>query len=73
MLVYCPRKYKTQRTWDEVAGDCLAALKCIPEWFVTSLKELDNALHANDDILFFNKDFDKITFIACQRHSYCRS
>ena len=27
-----------------------------------------NALRASDDILFFNKDFDKVTFIANQRH-----
>ena len=27
-----------------------------------------NALHANDDILFYNEDFDKVTFIANQRH-----
>ena len=30
--------------------------------------KLDNALHANDDILFYSKDFDKIRFIANQRH-----
>ena len=27
-----------------------------------------NVLHANDDILFYNEDFDKATFIANQRH-----
>ena len=32
------------------------------------LENFDNALHANDDILFYNEDFDKITFIANQRH-----
>ena len=46
-----------------------AALKFIPGWFVTSkmLQKLDNALHANDDILCYNEDFDKVTFIANQR------
>ena len=40
------------------------------DWFVTSkmLGKLNNALHANDDILFYNADFDKVSFIASQRH-----
>ena len=32
------------------------------------LETLDNALQANDEILTYNEDFDKVTFIACQRH-----
>ena len=32
------------------------------------LEKLDNALHANDDILFRNEDFVKATLIASQRH-----
>ena len=50
----------------EAANLCLAALKFIPDWFVTSkiLQKFDNALHANDDILFHNEDFDKVTFIT---------
>ena len=32
------------------------------------LEKLDNSFHANDDILFYSEDFDKVTFIACQRH-----
>ena len=32
------------------------------------LEKLDNVLHTNDDILFYNEDFDKVTFIANQRH-----
>ena len=32
------------------------------------LEKLDNALHANDDILFRNEDFVKVTLIASQRH-----
>ena len=32
------------------------------------LEKLDNSLHANDDILFYSEDFDKVTFIAGQRH-----
>ena len=47
---------------------CIAAIKVIPDWFVSSkmIEKLDNALHANDDRLFHNEDFDKITFIACR-------
>ena len=57
--------------WDETVDDCLVALKFIPDWFVTSkmLEKFDNALHANDDILSYNKNFDKVTFIANQRHT----
>ena len=32
------------------------------------LEKLDNALHANDDILFYSEDFDKVFFIAFQIH-----
>ena len=36
LLVYCPDKYKTQRMCDKSVDDSLAALKLIPDWFVTS-------------------------------------
>ena len=53
---------------DKAVDDCLGRLKFIHDWFVTSemLEKLDNALHANDEILFYNEYFDKVTFIACQ-------
>ena len=43
LIVYCPDKYKTQRMCDEAVDDCLAALKLIPDWFLTSkmIKKLD--------------------------------
>ena len=55
---------------DKAVDDCLTALKFISYWFVTSkmLEKLDNALHANDDIVFCNEDFNKITIITNQRH-----
>ena len=55
---------------DEAADNWLDALKFIPDWFATSkmLGKLDNALHANDDILFYNKDLNKVTVIACQKY-----
>ena len=32
--------------WDKAVDDCLAALKCVPDWFVTSkiIKKLFTAL-----------------------------
>ena len=70
MLVYCPDRYKTQRMCGEAVDDYLAALKPIPDWFATSkiLEKSDNALHANDDIFFYNEDFDKVTFIPNRKH-----
>ena len=47
---------------DEAIDDCLAALEFIHGWFATSkiLEKTDNALHSNDDTLFYNEDFDKV-------------
>ena len=57
---------------DKAVDDCLTALKFISYLFVTSkmLEKLDNALHANDDIVFYNEDFNKITIITNQRHMH---
>ena len=52
---------------DEAVDDCLAALKIIPV-LLQMLEKFDNALHVNDDIIFYNEDFDKSTFIAYQKH-----
>ena len=72
VLVCCPNKYKTQRLYDEAADDCLVGLKCTPERFVRSkmLEKFDNALRANDDILFYNEYFDHVAFIANQRYIF---
>ena len=66
MIINYPDRYKTQRMCDETADDCLAALKFIPDWFVTRkmLKMVQDALNSNDDILFFDEDFSKVTFFA---------
>ena len=66
LIVKYPDKYKTQKMCDEDVDDCPAELKFILDWFATSkmLKELNKVFHANDDILFYNKDFAKLTFIA---------
>ena len=53
---------------DENVNNCLEAVNFVSDWFVTSkmLEKLDDALHANDDILFYNEDFDKAGFIFNQ-------
>ena len=72
-ITYIPNQYKTQQKFDGTVDGCLAALKVVPDWFVLSkmLEKLDNALHANYDMLFYNEDFNKLTFIACQRQISC--
>ena len=40
---YVPDQYKTQQMCDKAVEDCLAALKFIPNWFVTS-KKIKNLL-----------------------------
>ena len=49
-----PDQYNTQKMCDKAADDYLAALKFVTDWFVTSkmLQKRNNALHANDDLLF---------------------
>ena len=41
----------------EAVGDCLAALKLVPDWFVTSKmnKKPFTALHVDENILYFNE------------------
>ena len=36
ILMYCPNKHKSQRLCDEAVDNSLAALKFIPDWFLTS-------------------------------------
>ena len=64
LIVYCPDKYKTQRTCDEAVDDSLAALKLVLDWFVTRkrLKKLYTALYAGDGLLFFDEDSGDVTF-----------
>ena len=51
---------------DEAVHDCLVALEFIPDSFVTS--KMINALHVNKNIVFYNKDFDKVIFIGDEKH-----
>ena len=49
---------------DEAVDDSLAALKLIPELFVTSkmIKKLYTALYVDDGLLFFDEDSGDVTF-----------
>ena len=64
MLVYYHDKHKIQIICDEAVDNCLAALKLIPDGFVTSkmIKKLLNALYADDNLLYFNKDSVDVMF-----------
>ena len=50
---YNPDQFKTQQMHDD---DCLAALKFVPDWFVTSeiIKNPPTALYADKNIFCFN-------------------
>ena len=54
---------KLKRMCDEAVDDSPAALKCIPDWLVSSkmVKNLLSALYA-DDIVYFNEDFGEALF-----------
>ena len=49
---------------DKASGDFLPVLKFVPDWFVISemIKELVDALFANDDIIFINEDSNSVIF-----------
>ena len=58
LIVCCLDKYRTQRMYDEAVDDCLAPLKLVPDWLVTSemIKKLFTALYADENIFYFNED-----------------
>ena len=70
-LKYCLNKNKTQEVCDKAVDDFLAALKFVPDLFLTSkmIGKLRNALFADDDIIFFDEDSDNVTlrwlFLVC--------
>ena len=55
LIVYCPDKHITQKMCDEAVDNCLAVLKLVPDWFVTSkmIKIIFAALYADENILRF--------------------
>ena len=64
LIIYCPDQYKTQIMCDESVDDSLAALKIIPDWFVTCkmIKKFYTALYADDGSVFFDEDSGDVTF-----------
>ena len=66
MLKYCPDKYKSQGMCKEAINACLPLLKFVPDWLVTNkgLKDIDNVVFLNDNIVFANADSDNVTFFS---------
>ena len=64
ILKCCLDGYKTRKMYDKAGNDFHSSLKFVPSWFVTSklIKIFHDALFANDDILFFDKDFRNVIF-----------
>ena len=64
LIAYETDKYKNQRMFDEAVDDSLAALKLLPNWFVTSkmIKNLYTDLYADENILYFNEDSGNLLF-----------
>ena len=50
--------------FDEAVDDSLAALKLLPNWFVTSkmIKKLYTDLYTDENILYFNEDSGNVAF-----------
>ena len=50
--------------WYDSSYDIIAALKLIPDWFVTSkiIKKLFTALYADENIFHFNEDSSNVVF-----------
>ena len=59
-----PNQYKSKKMCDKAVDDFLAALKLVPDWFVTSklIKKLYTAFYADDNILYFSKDSGNVEF-----------
>ena len=64
LIVYCPYKYITQEMCDEAVDDSPAALKLLPDWFVTSkiIKSFFAALYADENVVYFNEYSDNVVF-----------
>ena len=78
ILVYCLNGYKSQRMCNEDVDDCLAILKFIPDWFVTSkmLEKFHNVLLDNEEMLFLMKILIKSHFLPIKWtniYNCCRS
>ena len=62
-LKYFLDRYRTQEMCDNAVDDFLPALKFVPDWFVTcKVKKIDDALFANDYVLFLDEYSGNVTF-----------
>ena len=66
MLKCCLDRHKTQKMYDKAANNFHLSLKFVSSWFVTNnlIKIFYDALFANDDISFFDKDFRNVVFCS---------
>ena len=73
LIVHCLDKYKTEKMCDKTAGDCLASLEFVPDWFDTSkmIKKLYTPLYADDGLLFFDEDSGNVTFCCKEMGILC--
>ena len=57
---------KLEKCFNETVDNCLEALKFIPDWFITSkmIEKFYDALLADDDTLFLDEDFSKVTYVC---------
>ena len=63
-----PDQHKSQQMCYKAVDDCLAALKFVPNWFVTSkmIKIVFTALYTDENILYFNEDFSNVVLILME-------
>ena len=64
MLDCVPHRYKMKDMCDKAVDACLLLLQFVLDLFVTNkmLKDLDDAVSFNDDIVFVNSDSDNVSF-----------
>ena len=66
MLKYCLDRSKTQETCDKAVDAFLPTLTIFLDWIVTKImiQKPGDVVLSNDDAVFVNKDFDKVTFFS---------
>ena len=54
---YVPDQCKTQQMCDKAVDNCMAALKLVPRWLVTSkmIKKIFTDLYVDENIVYFNE------------------
>ena len=63
---YVLDQYKTNEMCDKAVDYCLATLKLVPYWFVTSkiIKIVFTDFYTDESILYFNEDSDNVVIIC---------